>query len=472
MVLVAILGTTALPGTTFGVQPTLRLSPSAGAPGMAVAATASGLQPRSKVRVVWDGNTSDVAQASADAKGSLQVSFAVPAATPGSHTVSVMKATGQRQLLVSVAFTVLTTSSVSTSPAPSSAPAASPGVVTQASAAPATAPPTSAPTAPPATAAPTPAPTASPTPAPTSAPTPSTTARLLFGLGSQAENARSAAITKAAPIHMLSSWYNGPNDLGWMTDSYHRSIYQSAYSAGFAMHLITWSELPETTFSTSSGTVCGRAYPLSDRWLDDMRQLAQAFGGPASGPTLYVTLLSEFQTYPCIDNAWNPNAQVNNYYKALIAQYTKAVDVFHTYAPNARVSLGWGGWQTRWDEPAIGGGRSMIPYFATAMRAGDVVSFQAMGGDSNVADIRAMTAALGAYGPVMLAHHMPDGDTNSTATVNSVFATDVATLLTATSVANLVDDGLFAWSFLNDAPMRASTTTFALVDAAVTTFGR
>ena len=32
--------------------------------------------------------------------------------------------------------------------------------------------------------------------------------------------------------------------------------------------------------------------------------------------------------------------------------------------------------------------------------------------------------------------------------------------------------GLFAWSFLNDAPMRASTTTFALVDTAVSAFGR
>jgi hypothetical protein len=305
------------------------------------------------------------------------------------------------------------------------------------------------------------------------APTPAAaSARLLFGLGSQVEPARAAPITAAAPIHLLSSWYNGPSDLGWITDSWHRSIYQGAYAAGYALHLITWTELPETTFSASTGTVCGRAYPLSAGWAEDMRQLAQAFAGSASGPVLYVTLFTEFQTYPCVDNAWNPDPQVNAYYRALMAQYELGVSIFHQYAPNARVSLGWGGWQTRWDDPSIGGGRSMIPYFATAMGKGDFVSFQAMAGDSNVNDIRAMTAALGTYKPVMLAHHMPDGDSNSSATVAAVFADDVTKLLTPTSVADLVGHGLFAWSFLNDAPMRASATTFSLVDDRVTTFGR
>jgi hypothetical protein len=298
------------------------------------------------------------------------------------------------------------------------------------------------------------------------------TSRILFGLGSQIESARGAAITQQAPIHLLSSWYNGPNDLGWMTDAWHRSIYKSAYSAGYALHLITWSELPESTFAATTGTACGRAYPLSARWQDDMRQLAQAFAGPSSGPPLYVTLFSELQTYPCKDNAWSPDAQTTNYYRALIAQYEAGVAIFHQYAPNARVSLGWGGWQTRWDDPSIGGGRSLIPYFGAAMRAGDFVSFQAMAGDSNVGDIRSMTATLGAYRPVMIAHHMPDGDTNSAATVDATFYADVQTLLTSRSVNDLVGDGLFAWSFLNDRPMRDSASVFDFVKAAVTAFAR
>jgi hypothetical protein len=405
----------------------------------------------------------------------------------GGHNVGVRKATGRRYLLVWVGILLIAASD----PAPTTTPTIAFGVpdagfidalfaalTPVASPAPAPSPAGSTPptltaaptTGPDPTAAPRP-PTPEPTPMRTPAPTPSS-GRILFGLGSQAEAARVAPITAAAPIHMLSSWYSGPDDLGWMTDSFHRSIYQTSYGEGFALHLITWTPEPETTFNASTGTVCGREYPLSARWLDDMRQLAEAFGGASSGPPLYITLFTEFQTYPCVDNAWNPNAEVNNYYRALLSQYEQGVAIFHQYAPNARVSLGWGGWQADWDEPAIGGGRSMIPYFATAMRDSDFVSFQAMHGVSNVTHIRAMTATLGAYGPVMLAHHMPDADTNSLSTVYATFRADVTTLLTVGSIADLSADGLFAWSFLDDKPLQASASTFSIVKDGVVAFGR
>ncbi len=61
----------------------------------------------------------------------------------------------------------------------------------------------------------------------------------------------------------------------------------------------------------------------------------------------------------------------------------------------AKVSLGWGGWQTRFDDPSTGAGRSMFPYFDDVMRASDFQSFQAIQSDSNVADVRAMTRLLG-----------------------------------------------------------------------------
>lgn len=495
VVMVGLLGLIAWPALTLASQPNLGLSPSSGPSAMTVTVSGNAFPSRTSIRILWDGGTAGMPTVKTDSSGMFQVSLKIPGASAGGHRIGAMKAGRQKLLLASVTYTI-TDSTPSASPG-SSAPAttaapgggASPAPTTgvSGSAAPDA---TAAPSSPPSTANPTPTltgtpvptlgptvvptvvPTAAPTAAPTLAPTPGTTAKLLFGLGSQAEAARSAPITQAAPIHMLSSWYNGPDDLGWITDSWHHSIYQSAYSAGYSLHLITWSPTPETTFTASTGTVCGRAYPLSSQWLDDMRQLARAFGGPSSGPPLYVTLFTEFQTYPCIDNAWNPSPEVNAYYQALISQYTAAVAVFHQYAPNSRVSLGWGGWQTRFDDPATGAGRSMFQYFATAMRAGDFVSFQAMAGDSNLTDIRNMTATLGAYGPVMLAHHMPDGDTNSIATVNAVFANDVSTLLTASSVNNLVGHGLFAWSFLNDTPMQASTTTFGIVDAGVTAFGR
>jgi hypothetical protein len=311
-------------------------------------------------------------------------------------------------------------------------------------------------------------------PVPTPTPTlPPAGPRITFGLGSQAENAIRSRLVADAPVRILSNWYNGPNDLGWMTDAWHRSIYQGAYSAGFALHLITWTPEPETTFTASTGTVCGRAYPLSAGWLDDMRRLAQAFAGPAAGPPLYVTLLTEFQTYPCIDNAWNASAEVNAYYLAMIAQYEQAVAIFRQNAPNARVSLGWGGWQANWDDPAIGGGRSMIPYFATAMSHSDFVSFQAMDGSSNVTAIRTMTAILGDYGPVMLAHHMPDADNNDPATVYRVFAGDIGTLFGSdASVQSLVDDGLFAWSIVDERGWSDISDTYALVVSAITRYGK
>jgi hypothetical protein len=139
-----------------------------------------------------------------------------------------------------------------------------------------------------------------------------------------------------------------------------------------------------------------------------MRQLAQTFAGTAGGPPLYVTLFTEFQTYPCKDNAFNADAQTTAYYRALKDRYMETLAIFHQLAPNARVSLGWGGWQARFDDPKTGAGRSMFAAFADVMRASDFQSFQAMQSDSNVEDVRAMVRTLGVYGPVMLAHYKPD----------------------------------------------------------------
>jgi hypothetical protein len=257
-----------------------------------------------------------------------------------------------------------------------------------------------------------------------------------------------------------------------MTDAWHRSIYADAYASGKAIHLITWTEVPETRFQTAYGTACGRAYPLSMQWREDMRTLAKTFAGPAGGPPLYVTLFTEFQTYPCRDNAWNPDAETTAYYQALKEQYVVGLAIFHEYAPNARVSLGWGGWQSRWDDPAIGEGRSMIPHFGDVMGISDFVSFQAMAGDSNVADIHAMTKLLGAYAPVMIAHHMPDADTSTGGVVNTTFSNDVHTLLTDASVAALVADGLMAWSFMDDGPLRADPALADFVRKAVIRYGK
>jgi PA14 domain len=134
-------------------------------------------------------------------------------------------------------------------------------------------------------------------------------------------------------------------------------------------------------------------------------------------------------------------------------------------APNAQVSLGWGGWQTRWDDPASGAGRSMFAYFADVLRASDFQSFQAMQSDTNIADVRAMVRTLGAYGPVMLAHYKPDNGSQTT------FDQDLRTMLTDSYLAEVTQAGLFAWSFMDNKNLSASETSYQFAMAAVMRYG-
>lgn len=331
-------------------------------------------------------------------------------------------------------------------PVPTAAPATPP---------PAQAPPTSDPTAAPTPKPPDPAPSAPPPP-------PASGQKLLFGLGPTVDSAKDARLVQEAPVRMLSVWYNGPGDLGWLTDAYHRGMYSTQYAAGRSLHLIVWTGDPEGSVSTGYGTGCGRAYPLSSRFVDDMRQLAGALSG---GGTLYVTLFTEFQTYACSDNAWNPTAETNRYWRALKDQYHAARSAIRAAAPNARVSLGWGGWQMRWDDTATGGGRSMLQHFADVMSASDFQSFQAMQSDTNVTDVRAMTQALGRYGQVMLAHHKPNNGSQAT------FDADVAAMLTDGFIGEMRSYGLFAWSFMDQANF-SSEAAYQAVRTAVQRHGQ
>jgi hypothetical protein len=295
-------------------------------------------------------------------------------------------------------------------------------------------------------------------------PNPSGVPRLLFGLGAEASTARSTALVTQAPVRMLSSWYNSPNDLSWLS-GWRTGTVPHAYAAGYAMHLIVWTGDSPGNLSTAYGPACGRGYPLSSRFLGDMQQLAQIFAGPATGPPLYVTLFTEFQTYPCIHNAWNPDTMTTNYYLALQDQYRHAYAVFHQYAPNAHVSLGWGGWQASYDDPATGAGRSMFSHFDSIMRMSDFQSFQAMDDHTNTAAISAMVSILGKYGPVMLAHYKPNDASQTT------FDADVHVILTDSFLSDQVRHGLFAMSFMDNTNLNASATTLSFVTAAIRRYG-
>jgi hypothetical protein len=289
--------------------------------------------------------------------------------------------------------------------------------------------------------------------------------RLLFGIGPEADQARTSPLARQAPVRMLTSWYNGPGDLDWMA-GWKSTEVPRAYAAGYSLHLIVYSGDPEEPVATPYGQACGRSYPLSGRFLDDMRRLARIFAGRAGGPRLYVSLFTEFQTYPCSDNAWSADPAATAYYRAIKDRFLATQAIFHQLAPNSRVSLSWGGWQARWDDRATGAGRSLFRHFADVLRAADFQSFQAMANDSNTADIRAMVRVLGAYGPVMLAHYKPDNGSGA------VFAADLRAILTDRYLVEVTRHGLFAMSFMDGTNLAASSHLHGFVRNAVRRFGR
>jgi hypothetical protein len=291
-----------------------------------------------------------------------------------------------------------------------------------------------------------------------------TPGKLLVGIGDEADRAAGFALTRQAPVKMLTSWYNRPSDFGEFMNGWKNSVIPRLYRAGYAMHVVQWTPEVEGQFTTSHGPACGRSYPLSSAFLDDVKHLAQIFGGPADGPPFYVTLFTEFSTYPCVDNEWDSAA---NYYLALKDQYRSAYQVLHANAPNVHVSLGFGGWLGTYDYPQKHGGRSLISRFDDVMRASDFQSFQAMANppNANVEVIRTMTSILHPYGPVMLAHYKPDNGSQAT------FNSDIRSILTDAFVDEITRAGLFAMSFMTTDNVDADPSTFQFIKSAVLRYG-
>ena len=78
---------------------------------------------------------------------------------------------------------------------------------------------------------------------------------------------------------------------------------------------------------------------------------------------------------------------------------------------------------------------------------------------------RAMTATLGAYGKVMLAHYKPDNGSQST------FDADVRAVLSDDYLRDVQRLGLFAMSFMDGVNLDASDATFGFVAEALRRHG-
>jgi hypothetical protein len=290
--------------------------------------------------------------------------------------------------------------------------------------------------------------------------------KILLGIGAEADPARNTAFGALPSVRLLTSWYNSPRDFSWMGGIRSKTA-PGAYAAGYALQLVVYAgDTATQQIPTKYGTACGRPYPLSPGFLDDMRKLAQMFAGRAGGPPLYVSMFAEFQTYPCGHGGWDADPATTAYYQALIDQYRAAEDVFHADAPNAKVSLCWGGWEARFDDPARVGPRSMFEHFAAVLKGSDFESFQSMSSGSNVTDIQLMTRILGEYGPVLLAYYQPNNQSQP------LFDTDVHAIFTADYLRGLVNSGLFGFAFMNNANLIAEPATAAFLAQSAARFGR
>lgn len=170
------------------------------------------------------------------------------------------------------------------------------------------------------------------TPTPTVHATLNSGSPFYFAMGSEANGALRTPLAQQAPVKMLTSWYASHSDLAWII-SWHSSFIPSLYTQGYVLQLVVWSEGTKVNFNTAYGPACWLPYPVSSQFLKDMVSLAKTFQG--NGP-LYVSLFAEFSTYTCRNNQWVGN---ENYYMALKNQYRAALSIFHTYAPNSRVSI-------------------------------------------------------------------------------------------------------------------------------------
>jgi hypothetical protein len=297
-------------------------------------------------------------------------------------------------------------------------------------------------------------------------------AKLLYGLSGGANLAQASELVAETPIRMLTTTFHQSSDLETL-NVWRETVVPDAYRKGFALHLIVPSWLdddnPEVPLDTSYGRACGRGEPFTDQFLDDMRSLARIFAGRADGPPLYVTVFHEVNAFACGDDGYYDNSIATRaYFRALKDRYLEIRNVFHDGAPNARVGMGWQAWQSDLDDnPDLGGGPSMFDNFADVMAASDFTSVLCREPEGNVEDVRLTVAELGKYAPVMVAAYAnkdvpPD-----------VVDKDVRALLTDSSIAALVADGLFAWNFNRESVLiEAGRPTYEYVMDVVRRTGR
>lgn len=240
------------------------------------------------------------------------------------------------------------------------------------------------------------------------------------------------AFDSGSPLKMVSQWYNGTGDLGYITGYQAGSTFSDYYGNGYAFQLIVWlADQPD--------------YAISAQFQTDFASLMTTCigNGPNHGP-LYVVMFTELETY---SNAGN----VATYNPALKAAYFKAMTTGRSMYDQVYFGLGFGGYD--WS----GVTTADLSFWDDAIRASDMCCVQHMqdstntagpGGSNEIkANLRNSVAQLSAYGkPIMISHMLLWGDIS---TVQPAFADFRSDILSSTSLDALAAQGMFAMDFMN-----------------------
>lgn len=259
----------------------------------------------------------------------------------------------------------------------------------------------------------------------TSRPASPTAPGLRFGMGDEISSALTNPTTSEFPVSMVTAWYNGPSDLSWMRGYADGPTIPKLYAHGQSLELVVYlADEPQ--------------YAISPRFQRDIKTLTSIYKGRG---TLYVVLFTEFETY----------SSQPSYFVQLRAAYLQAVKGIHAVDAQAKVALGFGGYDWSAATPTRD-----LSFWQPAIQASNFTAFQAMQADTSVVngqsilvpEIEDAVRQLGQYGkPVMISHFEVWGTGSQTC---QVFSTVAQTLLRPPELTTLEQEGLFAWGFMDD----------------------
>jgi hypothetical protein len=284
--------------------------------------------------------------------------------------------------------------------------------------------------------------------------TASAASQILWGIGDTLDGSPGRRLEDDVSLGLASIWYQAPGDINGMRafrdDPAKAARLNDLYASGKGLQVVVW-------------LANHRDYAISAQFQADIAEAAACLAGPgpATGP-VYFVLFTELETYAPADPA-----AAETYKTALKDAYIAAANAIRAANPDAKVGLGFGGYNWPKNTP----GTRNLDRWADAIAASDFTCAQQMQSykhaDELPGKLRNAVRQLGAYGkPVMISHFKiwsggadtaPDPLSKKITDAKTAFNTFMTEVFTDSSLDALVADGLWAWVFMDDFYIRDNT---------------